>query len=267
MIELVYETDGWEIHLQTPDNGEAEECWFMFSAFQTHTISGSYFLGQRPCRAVHIISKRDAWYQDCDLHEAMSAAGQLRAGLPGVAFGGSMGGFGAILCAPLIGAQTVLAGSPQTVVDIDVARSHDLRFEAQWVALAKVGLACADLTETIGWSATNICVAYDPFIAADNWHASRIKNLAGVRLLPMSSNCHNVFHPIKAVGQLNAFFDAAISGDEATISDIRRKCWQARRDNLDYLMNRGCQLRDKGREALARPFLERASLLTADHRL
>lgn len=83
---------------------------------------GEVFFDANGIDAIHIIRRNNDWYQYPETEEACRRIRELTACYPHVvAYGQSMGGYGAIRLGGRVGAQVALAISPQFSIDPAVA--------------------------------------------------------------------------------------------------------------------------------------------------
>lgn len=90
---------------------------------------GEVFFDANGIDAIHIVPRNNDWYQYPEIEEACRRVRELTVAYPHVvAYGQSMGGYGAIRLGGRVGAQVALAISPQFSIDPAVAP-----FEPRWV--------------------------------------------------------------------------------------------------------------------------------------
>lgn len=89
---------------------------------------GEVFFDANGIDAIHVVPRNNDWYQYSEIDEACSRICKLTASYPHVvAYGQSMGGYGAIRLGGRVGAQVSLAISPQFSIDPAVTP-----FEPRW---------------------------------------------------------------------------------------------------------------------------------------
>lgn len=94
---------------------------------------GEEFFRQSGVSAIHVMGRREDWYQYPEMAAAMGAVRQATAGADRVmTYGTSMGGYGAVRFADAAGANAALAISPQ--YSIDPAK---VPYEKRWVQDSK----------------------------------------------------------------------------------------------------------------------------------
>ncbi|MGO4409339.1 MULTISPECIES: tetratricopeptide repeat protein [unclassified Brevundimonas] len=90
---------------------------------------GEAFLRQSGVSAIHVMGRREDWYQYPEMAEAMAAVRRATAGADRVmTYGSSMGAYAALRFADAAGADAVLAISPQYSVD-----PAKVPFETRWL--------------------------------------------------------------------------------------------------------------------------------------
>lgn len=90
---------------------------------------GEDFLRRSGISAIHVMGRREDWYQYPEMAEAMAAVRAATAGAERVmTYGSSMGGYAALRFADAAGANAVLAISPQYSVD-----PAKVPFETRWL--------------------------------------------------------------------------------------------------------------------------------------
>lgn len=90
---------------------------------------GEAFFDANGIDAIHVVPRNNDWYQYPEIDEACRRVRELTASYPHVvAYGQSMGAYGAIRLGGRVGAEAALAISPQFSIDPAVAP-----FEPRWV--------------------------------------------------------------------------------------------------------------------------------------
>ncbi|MDN4630955.1 tetratricopeptide repeat protein [Sphingomonas sp. PsM26] len=146
---------------------------------------GESFLQANGISAIHVLGRGNDWYQYEDI---FAAAAVVRAATSGaarrVAYGSSMGGYAAVRLADAIGADAVLALSPQWSIDPAIA-SWDNRWSQdahriRWLSTMAVPLR----------PAPSSVLVYDPHLQLDRRHALLIAEQTGSHLLPVAHCLH-----------------------------------------------------------------------------
>ncbi len=172
-----------------------------------------------------------AWYHQgareagADIDEV---AATLRRALDGqehdrvVATGLSAGGYAALMFGTLLGVDTVLSFSPQTVIDPDVlAELDDQRWKAPLEELKDAGLLdprWLDLRESLPRARngqTRCEIHYDASFTVDRRHAERLANVDGVDLYPREGGGHNVPKAMRDSGELAGVLSRALGAEGA----------------------------------------------------
>ena len=174
---------------------------------------------------------RQAWYHEglpgyastfTELAAALShMAGQHRFDRL-VATGVSAGGYAALAFGTLLGADRVLAFSPQTVITLDAMWTMgDHRFDKQLVGLAArktLDPQWADLRAALP-SARCVDTLYelhfDPESQLDRAHAERLAGLEGVHLVTHPGIGHNIPRALRASGELRPLLTSALRAGHA----------------------------------------------------
>jgi len=186
-------------------------------------FGGSFFNRYR-LAATLVVPHANDWYQSPGVAPALAVA---RTGLDDarlLAYGSSMGGFGALAWADAVGAQRVLALSPQ----FSIAPDEVGHFENRWRREARripeyrrahVGAAALDGCETV--------IVYDPFHGLDRLHARLIRDLspARVHLLPVTGAGHPVGWALAETGLLQPLVFALCS--DRPVAEALRACRSA----------------------------------------
>jgi tetratricopeptide (TPR) repeat protein len=146
---------------------------------------GESFLQANGISAIHVLGRGNDWYQYDDI---FAAAAVVRAATSGavrrVAYGSSMGGYAAVRLADAIGADAVLALSPQWSIDPAIANwdnrwSQDAH-RIRWLSTMAVPLR----------PAPSSVLVYDPHLPLDRRHALLIAEQTGSHLLPVAHCLH-----------------------------------------------------------------------------
>ncbi|MBY8976840.1 hypothetical protein KHP62_13535 [Rhodobacteraceae bacterium NNCM2] len=137
---------------------------------------GQGFFERRGIEAVHILNDRVDWFQHDEILDCLAAIRrELGPDRRIIAYGASMGGYGAILSSGPLVADKVLAIAPQFSIDRAV-----VPFERRWrVEAEEIGPFVHDITQLMREDA-EVFVLYDPrsvdrlqfelFPRGDGWH-------------------------------------------------------------------------------------------------
>lgn len=166
---------------------------------------GEAFLRASGISAIHVLGCGNDWYQYEDI---FAAAAVVRAATAGaertVAYGSSMGGYAALRLADAVGADAVLALSPQWSIDPAIARWDD-----RWLQDSRRIRWMPALNGPMRSVAKGVLI-YDPCQPHDRRHAQIIAGEISVQLLPMPYCLHPVTTFLAEVGLLGAILGDVI---------------------------------------------------------
>ena len=243
-----------DLRVRFVDVAEAsrELCFVTFDSFNdlgtlARPAFAEGFLLSRGIPAIHILSRRNLWYQEPELPDALAAARAIAGGYGRViAYGSSMGGFAAIRFGAEAGAGAAIAISPQFSIDPD-----EVDFEPRWAK-------SASHIRFLGWRRDaprvgRVYVFYDPF-DLDGQHVSRIAaHYPTTRIrLPYAG------HPAGGYFNETGFLPAAIesiASDSLDAPAFERAARAIRHRSGQYLFNMARRLpmrRKETKHALAR---------------
>lgn len=212
---------------------------------------GEAWLESQGISAIHVLGKREDWYQYPEMAEAMAAVRRAVAGADRVmTYGSSMGAYAAIRFADAAGANAVLALSPQYSID-PAKRPYDTRWcqdahRIQWLESIDGVIRCQ----------CSPVVVYDT-IGIDAAHAERIAEDIAITRVGLPYTAHPTTTYLGETGLLQALVLDVLAGtfDEKAFAS---EAWKRRKTSVVYrgeLIN--CQRqRQRPRLALA---LARAS--------
>ncbi len=146
---------------------------------------GQSFLRGSGISAVHVLGCGNDWYQYPDILEAAAVVREAtRGAMRRVAYGSSMGGYAALRLADAVGADAVLALSPQWSIDPAIAQ-WDKRwtqdaYRIRWLPAMRAPLRCAASTVLV----------YDPHLPLDRRHAGLIAERTRSQMLPVPHCLH-----------------------------------------------------------------------------
>ena len=148
---------------------------------------GEAFFADAGLDAIHVLCRDSAWFQHADTAAALAAIRAAAAGAERcVTYGSSMGGYAALRFADAVGAEAVLALSPQ--YSVNHARAP---FEDRWIEPRRRIRFRPDLDGPIRCGARAF-VAYDPTIPTDRQHHALIAADIAVTALPLPYAGHPV---------------------------------------------------------------------------
>lgn len=134
-----------------------------------------------------------------------------------VTIGNSAGGYAALAMGTLLGADMVIAFSPQTTLDLETLESmDDHRWDDQIGALSNaIDRRWADLASAITASqqaATNYRIYFDETHSADRLHAERLAPLDNLRFYRFGRGGHWLVKRLRDCGALEKIIIGAIDG-------------------------------------------------------
>jgi hypothetical protein len=180
--------------------------------------------GEIPVKRLFVRDLRQAWYhQGIPDHGSTIAAvsNSLRLLIAShhvnrlVVAGSSAGGYAALVFGTLLGADTVLCFSPQTVLDLDIlADMNDHRWDERLRKhVASVDPDWRDLREAlprVRHAATSYHLYFDNSLRGDRVHAERLADLDGVRLYRFGHGGHNIARALRQTGALERVLRRAL---------------------------------------------------------
>ena len=171
--------------------------------------AGEGFLAKNDIDAVHVISKKNHWWQTPDWDEGLRLIRAYAAGRGAreiVTYGSSMGGYGALVASKALGAARVVTYAPQFSVDPVVAP-----WETRWLSDAKaIKFATTPFAELA--AAQAVYIFSDPFFEADQRHVLEIARHAPVRHLKVAFSEHDVSRVLSDCGVLSTVTLEALRG-------------------------------------------------------
>lgn len=207
------------------------------------------FLRRMGIDAIHVINRRNRWYQHPERAAALAAvAGAARDYDRVITYGSSMGGYAAWRYAADCGADTAIALSPQYSGDPKV-----VPWETRWQA----DVARTRFAEPPYVGGAQGYVFYDPRLALDDRHAAMIAEASGAARIPVPFGGHPVGPLLVETGVLQQAIRAIVAGtfDPASVrSQIRHE--RRRSQHAHFVMARQCAGR---RPRTALRLLERAA--------
>ena len=157
---------------------------------------GEAFLEARGITAIHVMGRREDWYQYAEMPEVSAAVRHAVAPFSRImTYGSSMGGYAALRFADAMGANAALAMSPQYSLDPE-AGVTDRRWSQD--------------TNRIGWRPElrgpihcdfKPVVVYDP-VGPDGWHGRRVAQDLPIDAIRLPHTAHPVTTYLGEVGLL-----------------------------------------------------------------
>lgn len=207
--------------------------------------------------AIHVINRRNRWYQHPERPAALAAVAAATRGHDRViTYGSSMGGYAALRYAALCGADTALALSPQFSADPKV-----VPWETRWQA----DVARTHFAEPPYAGVAQEYVVYDPRLALDARHAAMIADATNATCIPIPFGGHPVGPLLAETGALHQAIRAIVAGDFAPAQLLRQVRHERRRSQHQYfVLARHCAPRHPD---MALRLLERAAQIEPESHL
>ncbi|MGV6847739.1 MAG: alpha/beta fold hydrolase [Marinibacterium sp.] len=175
-------------------------------------------LGRDANHVISVIDRDRSWYSAPKIKRRIAGAiRDLRASLGLrrlICLGNSMGGFGALLFAERIGADTAIAFVPQYSMRADFGERRWAEFRPQMVE---------DGLVTLGEALTGRTRAFVVFGGADSrdrLHCTRIRRNCIARVHVLAGTGHDVTLFLKKQGLLAPLIGAMVDGDQQKVADI-----------------------------------------------
>ncbi|WP_439493722.1 tetratricopeptide repeat protein [Bosea sp. (in: a-proteobacteria)] len=231
MLNLVYRSD--HLLVKVAHRG-SDVCVVTFDAYTDNSdldrpAFAERFLKDHQISAVHVVNGRNRWYHEPDWQDAIRAVRQSsQAYRRIVTYGSSMGGYAALAFAGHLGAQSVLALSPQYSRD-----PRKVPFETRWAPHSRERW----LPELSGLLPSHVAaiIAYDPMVSADRKHADCIAREMPVSRLALPYAGHGSAAFLAEVGLLVPLVLSFIEGKVDLVS-LARSARDRRRQSSQYLI-------------------------------
>lgn len=214
--------------------GEAAEPW------------AGRFLRKRGAAVLALTFEEANWYQSDDFFPALDAACSfLGPNLAITTYGGSMGGYAALLAGRRLKADRVVALCPQFSIDQSVAPfERRFRAEAQKIGPFKHDVK-AELSDNIQYF-----VMYDPTHRIDQAHIALFAKPNGWQEIVLPGAGHGVLPTLVEMGATQALYDLISGGGDARA--LRQAARQGRCQSNRYLRRMGnlCSKNPRRKSAL-----------------
>ncbi len=180
---------------------------------------------------IHIASKKDIWYQTEEFVEVADIVAKARAGYAKVlAYGNSMGAYGALLISGRIDADIVIAFAPQYSVDPKLMPE-----EIRWIQVTgNIRFLYDDLAAHLSRRA-RIFAVFDPFCSVDMRHIRRLEAIRSLDCIKVPLTGHHPASFLKEVGLLDAVMVGMSKGTDVA-SELRHQIRVKRRFSPTYYM-------------------------------
>ncbi|MTH33292.1 hypothetical protein GL279_01625 [Paracoccus limosus] len=189
-----------------------------------------------------VVPKYPCWYPATEIVRIAEICRRLGRG-PVIAYGASMGGYGALRWGKFLGAHHVLACSPQATIDPGQTGPGDRRY-GRYFQPAQHAVMAVRAEHVAGQAA----VLYDPRFGPDRVQAGLLADLDGVSLLPLPFVAHGTAACLSGSANALAAFQHLIAGDFAA---LRRQLLARRKLGGRYHLELATAAIRHGRHALA----------------
>jgi tetratricopeptide (TPR) repeat protein len=219
VTEILYRSPALEVRRVAAGDGRRQVVTFD-SYHEPHGLDrpgfGEAFFLSEGVTAIHVLSHANDWFQTSEIRDIIqiirteSAAAERL-----LAYGSSMGGYGALRFAGAIGAHAALALSPQYSLD-----PRKVPFETRWSADQRRIRFREEIDGTIV-AGPRMILAYDPGIEADRRHAELVAAAIPAELLPFPRAGHPVGGFLNDVKLLRRLVFDALDGSLDTAAFLR----------------------------------------------
>ncbi|CAN2532638.1 hypothetical+protein [Methylocapsa aurea] len=175
--------------------------------------------------AIGVMAKRANWYPSDNLHRASQAILEKIAGYETrIAYGGSMGGYGAVKFSRLLEATHVIAMCPQWSIDRDECDGRDPGWQQDFLpSMRGMAIRTPDV-------AGDVFIFADAYNAIDNFHCRKIvENYPHAHFIKVPRVDHHVTTVFAGTANLRALIDGALARD---IAELRKFARQIRKSDL-----------------------------------
>lgn len=189
-----------------------------------------------------IVPKHPCWYPGEETELACAIIARS-AGPPALAYGSSMGGYGALRFGRLAGCQAVLAFSPQATIDPGVTGLADPRY-----ARFHQPQRHRDMDVRADHLCRHTFVIHDPRSAFDSFQAGLLAGMAGLMTIALPHVGHKSVSVIASTDRAKAAFELALDGQGAQLQHLLRR---SRSTAASYLAGLAQAAFDRGHHAWA----------------
>ena len=196
------------------------------------SADGIRFWGKAPLRhlgipALGFVHKRRRWFADRFMERALLAGlRRIEEHAERITYGFSMGGYGAIRHAHLLGADTTIAFSPQWTIEPEKLAGVSQPFATHYREDKHAGMELTSFP-----TSGRLYLFYDPHEKHDAWHATRImEHIPQTVLIAMPYVGHESVRPFASTPMMAALIEAARSRDDEF---VRRVARHARRHHVN----------------------------------
>lgn len=189
---------------------------------------GEAWLKSQGISAIHVMGRREDWYQYPEMAQAMAVVKETVAGAERVmTYGSSMGGYAAIRFADAAGANAVLALSPQFSID-----PNREPFDPRWLQDSHRIAWLPEIDGPIQCQATPV-VVYDSK-SIDAVHVDLIAAEIEITRIALPYTAHPATSYLAEIGELAGLVFDTLDG-VVDAAAVRARAWQKRRNSVIYL--------------------------------
>jgi hypothetical protein len=188
--------------------------------------------------AIGVMAKRANWYPSENLRRASQIILETIADYETrVAYGGSMGGYGAVKFSRLLAATHVIAMCPQWSIDREECDGRDPGWQQDFIPFMRgMAIRAADV-------AGDVFIFADSYNAIDDFHCRKIvENYPDAHFIKVPRVDHHVTTVFAGAANLRALIDGALTRDMAELRriarQIRKSHWRWQTRILQYAMRR-----------------------------
>ena len=172
-----------------------------------------------------IVPKHPCWYPAAEMAQIAQLC-RSRARGSTIAYGASMGGYGALRWGKALGADHILACSPQMTIDPAVTGDRDKRYGAYFSADLH-----RDMQVWPGHLLPGSVVLYDPHFGPDRFHAGLLAAMPGLTAIPLPHMAHGTAACVSGSVNALAIFQHLMAGEMAA---LRRRVLARRKFSDSY---------------------------------
>lgn len=195
-----------------------------------------------------IVPKSPCWYPVQETQEAAAIVAALK-DRPMIAYGSSMGGYGALKYGNAAGADIAIALGPQTTINHETCGKDDPRYHRYHdVALhgTSMRVEADDLCE-------KTFVGFDPNMSQDAFQAGLLPESDKIHTIRLTHMGHKCAAAMTPSAHCMAIFDAALVGTPENVEALMR---QNRKQSLEYFLGLSRTAHENGDAASALALLD-----------
>lgn len=194
-----------------------------------------------------VVPKHPCWYPAAEIEQIVQTCRDLARGRV-IAYGASMGGYGALRWGKHLGAHHVLACSPQATIDPAVTGILDRRYSSYFQPALHPDMAVRDADIPPGSVAL-----YDPRFRPDRFQARLLEGLTHVTPLPLPHMAHGTARCLAGSSNARAIFDHLMAGE---VRSLHQRALQVRKGSDTYRLELAVTALRRNRPELAKRLAE-----------